>query len=204
MDDDATTVGEASDEDVHDVEDDAADFAGATMAAPYGDPDDPEDPLHSDFYRGCLMVSELYGTEWRRSDPAICAAAMRLTECGCSLTSGGDIPTALVPPQPVTDDAGQTQVTLRGFPLGGWADAQSLPPGCRHVALGDDSRTLVACDLTGADVLNNASDLKRACASKYGNDVVVYVPVAGDAMNCEGGEGPYAETCSEQPWVVTQ
>ena len=38
-DDDATTVGEASDEDVHD---DAADFAGATMAAPYGDPDDPD------------------------------------------------------------------------------------------------------------------------------------------------------------------
>ena len=37
VDDDATTVGEPSDDD-----DDAADFAGATMAAPYGDPDDPD------------------------------------------------------------------------------------------------------------------------------------------------------------------
>jgi len=36
VDDDATTVGEPSDDD------DAADFAGATMAAPYGDPDDPD------------------------------------------------------------------------------------------------------------------------------------------------------------------
>ena len=37
VDDDASTVGEPSDDD-----DDAADFAGATMAAPYGDPDDPD------------------------------------------------------------------------------------------------------------------------------------------------------------------
>jgi len=170
----------------------------------YGDAEDAEDPLHSDFYRGCLMVSELYGTEWRRSDPAVCAAAMRLTECGCGLPEGGHVPTALIPAQPVTDTEGNESITLRGFPLGGWAGLDTVPPGCRQVELGDNSQTIVTCDLTGADVLNGATDLKRKCTEKYGKDVVVYVPIPQGALTCSGGDGPYADTCSAEPWVVTQ
>lgn len=169
-----------------------------------GEPSDAEDPLNSDFYRGCIMVSELYGTEWRRSDPAVCAAAMRLAECGCALPEGADVPTSLVPPQPVVDpDTGDEQITFRGFPLGGWTGVGNLPSGCRYATLGDESHTVVVCDLSANDIINNASDLKRRCVEKYGLDVIVHVPIPTDAITCSPPEGgTYADTCSAQPWVI--
>jgi hypothetical protein len=168
-----------------------------------GDPNDADDPFHSDFYRGCFITAEVYGTEWRRSDPAVCAAAMRLRECGCALPGGADIPTTLVPPQPQIDDNGNEVVTFRGFPLGSWASRDQLPAGCRQVDLGDGSNTVVACDLTAIDMLDHSSDLKRHCSSKYGHEVVVHVPIPSASITCERPEGrPYSETCSATPWVV--
>ncbi len=170
---------------------------------PEGDPANPDDPLHSDFYRGCMITAEVYGTEWRRSDPAICAAIMRLGECGCSLPDNADVATSLVPPQPIVSDDGSQEVTFRGFPLGTWAGLDSLPAGCRHVDLGDGSQTVVACDLTSADLIDHSADLKRRCLEKYGDNVVVHVPVPSELITCQPpADGTYAGTCSETPWIV--
>lgn len=177
-----------------------------------GNPDDPEDPLNSDFMRGCVMVGNYFGTHWRSSDPQICAAAMRLAECGCSV--GGDtsidLGFALVPP--VADQIEQSGgITLRGFPLGGWAGASDLPPGCRYAEIGNEandapSQTIVECDLSGSDVQQNLGDPKEACRQKYGEDVVLYVPVPAPALTCDPGSSDnlYADTCGEQPWVITE
>ena len=171
--------------------------------AKLGDPANADDPLHSDFYRGCIATAELYGTEWRRSDPAVCAAAVRLRECGCSLPDGADLATTLIPPQPHDGDEGE--VALRGFPLGSWSGFDKLPPGCSYVNLGDDSQTVVTCKLSSADIIDHSRDLKRRCIDKYGTDLVVQVPIPQGAVSCDPPEGgPYADTCTDTPWVVTQ
>ncbi len=168
-----------------------------------GDPANDEDPLHSDFYRGCIATANLYGTEWRRSDPAVCAAAVRMRECGCSLADGADLASTLIPPQPHDGDEGE--VEFRGFPLGSWSGFDKLPPGCSYVNLGDSSQTVVTCALSGADVIDHASDLKRRCIDKYGNDLVVQVPIPQGAVTCDPPEdGAYTDTCTDTPWVVTQ
>lgn len=41
--------------------------------------------LDDTFDRGCMRTYELFTTEWRRSDPTICTAPMKLSECGCNL-----------------------------------------------------------------------------------------------------------------------
>lgn len=157
---------------------------------------DPEDPLNGGFYRGCMLAYLLYGTEWRKSDSSICAAAVRLAECGC-VDDPSAAAAALVPPV----ESGQ----MRGFPLGGWADRAELPPGCDYVELGDASQTLVTCDLTATDVLRSRSDLKGACRQKYADSVVVYVPLPDDGFACEAPEdGLYSDSCGPTPWVVTQ
>jgi hypothetical protein len=163
------------------------------------------------YLRGCMVCGDLAATDecvyWRRSDPTICTAAMRLAECGCGIDLDGDdapdeisLGTALVPPQP--DKTGA--VTLRGFPLGTWSGADELPAGCRFVDIGEDSRTLVTCDLTAGDVLDGASDLKATCQQKYGANVVVHIPVPADQIVCTPpGEGFGTErNCGDTPWVV--
>jgi len=167
-----------------------------------GDPDDPHDPRHSAFFRGCALTAELFGTEWRRSDPAVCAAATRMAECGCGLPGEADVAAALVPPQP--DDGDEGAVTLRGFPLGGWAGPDKLPAGCHRIDLGDGSQTLVGCDLTAADLLDHSGDLKRRCVEKYAGDVVVYVPIPADRITCDPDpDAAFADACTETPWVIT-
>ena len=165
--------------------------------------DDSEDPLNSEFYRGCLITADLYGTQWRRSDPAVCAAAMRLVECGCGLPDDADVPTALVPTQPQRDEEGKDIITLRGFPLGTWSGLTELPQGCKYGPTGDDSQTLVLCDLTAADLLVSLDDPKGKCQEKYGDNVVVHVPIPQNVITCEPPEGgPNSETCGDTPWVV--
>jgi len=176
-----------------------------------GDPSDPKDPLHDDYTRGCMLTSDLYGTHWRRSDPTICAAALRLKECGCGVDVDGDgvaddvdVPTALVPTQPQMDENGNSVITLRGFPLGTWSGQSELPAGCRYFDVGDDSQTLVTCDLTADDLLKSQSDPKGRCRAKYADNVVVHVPIPSAAVVCAPPtDGQYAGTCSDQPWVVT-
>jgi hypothetical protein len=160
-----------------------------------GDPAAEDNALASDFIRGCHLADG-YGVAWRKSDSSVCAATMRLGECGCA-TDAQATADALVP----HPDTG----LLRGFPLGGWASANSLPAGCEYASTGDDSQTLVRCDLTAGDVLQAQSDLKGYCKNKYADNVVVYVPVPAEALTCDAPtDNGYADTCSATPWVVTQ
>src|SRR6185503_5569643 len=76
---------------------------------------------------------------------------------------------------------------------------------CRYIDTGDtdSTKTLVACDLTASDVLSSQQDPKQKCREKYGDNVVVHVPVPAGAIVCTPpADGQYAATCSSMPWVV--
>lgn len=154
----------------------------------------PDSEEADDFTRGCLMNADINETEFRKSDSTICAASMRLAECECWPAEGeADFPVLISPAE------------RRGFPLGTWSDAAELPAGCRHVELGDDSRTVVTCDLTAADLLNYSLDLKARCQSKYADNVVVHVPLPPPAaVECtpERSDSPHAGTCGATPWIL--
>lgn len=190
----------------------ASDLFNQCLVSPLvGDESKTSDPLHDDFTRGCMHAFELFQTDWRRSDPSICAAGGRLTECGCGVDTDGDgvanitdpqaFAAAVLPRQPEADGT----VRLRGFHLGTWSDANALPAGCHYVDTGDagSTRTLVACDLTATDLLASATDPKQRCRDKFGDNVVVHVALPADAIVCSPpADGPYTDTCGAQPWVV--
>jgi hypothetical protein len=186
-------------------------FEKCLTAPPAGDPANAEDPLHDDYTRGCWKAYKTFKTEWRRSDPSVCAAGVRLAECGCGVDTNADgvaditdpvqISRGVVPFQPDADGT----LRLRGFHLGTWSDMNQLPSGCRYVDTGDtaSTKTLVACDLTASDVLSSQQDPKQKCREKYGDNVVVHVPVPKAAIVCTPpADGQYAATCSDMPWVV--
>jgi hypothetical protein len=159
--------------------------------APAGDFDDPDDPLHDPFLRACELNAEINETPHRKSDNIACTAAARLAECGCSAGPGVDLPNALAP------------ATRLGFPLGGWAGPEALPPGCRFADVEPGSHTLVTCDLTALEVLDHGDELKAYCQQEYADDVVVHVPVPYSRVSCEPPpDETYAFTCTETPWVV--
>lgn len=190
----------------------ASDLINQCMVSPLvGDESNSSDPLHDDFTRGCMHAFELFQTDWRRSDPSICAAGGRLTECGCGIDTDADgladitdplqFAAAVLPRQPETDGT----LRLRGFQLGTWSDANQLPAGCRYIDTGDadSTSTLVACDLTATDVLASATDPKQRCRDKFGDNVVVHVAVPADAIVCSPPVGgPYTDSCGAQPWIV--
>jgi hypothetical protein len=161
----------------------------------------------SDCVTKCREGKAMEHCEARRSDPTICTAAMRAAECGCGvdtsgdgkpdLTSVADIARALVPRQV------SSAITLRGFKLGTWSGATSLPAGCRYLDTGDTSQTVVACNLTASDVLSAQTDVKGKCREKYGDNVVVHIPVPGDAIVCAPpADGQYSATCGDMvPWT---
>lgn len=161
---------------------------------PAGDLENPRDPLHNDFFRACMLNEEINGTAFRKSDTTVCAAVTRLAECGCSYDSlDGESLAEFISPD-----------SRRGFPLGGWSAVDELPAGCEYVDEGEGSQTLVQCQLTGADVVAGAFDLKGSCMQKYGDKVVVHVPMpAAPRVSCspEQSESPYAATCTELPWL---
>lgn len=151
------------------------------------DADDPNDPLHDDFTRGCFLNAELNETPDRKSDSILCAGAGRLGECGCDLAE--DTGTTLAQHLAVAEGL--------GFPLGGWNGRQELPQGCRYETVDTYRHNLVVCDVTASEVLANAGELKTFCNERFADDVVVYVPVPGDAVACEGGK-----SCGPTPWMV--
>ncbi len=173
--------------------------ASGSFLAPVPDFANPDDEFHSPFYRGCWMAGS-FGLAWRRSDPAICAVANRVVECGCSLpgVDAKDVGAAVVPPQPDKDG----NISFRGFQLGSFLSPTSLPPGCNYVKAGDDSRTIVSCDLTAADVTANLQDPKEACRQIYGNNVVAHAPVPSSSLVCDSPSGPLAEGCGQMPWNI--
>jgi hypothetical protein len=174
-----------------------------------------EDP----FFRGCMGAANLFGTEWRRSDPSVCAAANRLRECGCAvpgLTDGLSLPAAakavgdaVVPPE-------GKDGWYRGFGLGSWKDFKAdedpsttpmrerltLPAGCRYVNVGEASKTIVACRLTVDDFLEDVDNPKETCREKYGMDVVVHVPVPGAAIECTPDGTDANASCGDMPWNI--
>ncbi len=165
---------------------------------PGGDPDKPTDLRHDDFMRGCLYNAEINETEFRKSDTTLCSSMTRLAECGCSVT--GETPLSeLVSPWEV-----------RGFQLGTWSGFVSgseaetaLPPNCRYVDIGENGQTIVTCDLSAADLLYGAADVRAACADKYADMIVVHVPIpSGVTCDPSTSESPYAGTCSATPWVL--
>lgn len=188
----------------------ASDLVRDCMTNPLvADEGDASDPLHDDYTRGCMKAFSLFQTEWRRSDSAICVAGGRLSECGCGIDTNADgiaditdpssIALALIPRQPVDNE-----INLRGFPLGTWSGADALPAGCHFADTGDDSQIVVTCDLTANDILAGAADVKERCRSKYGNNVVVHVPVPSEQVVCEPPtDGPHAASCGAFPWIVS-
>lgn len=166
-----------------------------------GDPQNTRDPLHDDFFRGCMLNVAINDTSFSKADSTICPAAMRLGECECYV----DDPTLDFPE--VISPTGQ-----RGFPIGGWSGfvlgdetATDLPVGCEYVPLGDGSQTLVACDLFAGDVLAHASDLKGFCHDQYADSLVIHVPIPAEVISCyaQDSTSPYADSCTQAPWVVT-
>jgi hypothetical protein len=190
------------------------------------------DDLRSPFFRGCVGANALFGTGWRRSDPSVCAVANRLRECGCTaegldeaiaqyraenpivqLMEFGQVPfnelppTAqaaivlgdiVLPPQPALDGS----ITKRGFELATWDDRRGLPPGCRYGATGEDTQSIVLCDITAGDLIANANDPKEFCRATYGNNVVVHVPLPADAIRCSPPDTPEANSCGSVPWNI--
>lgn len=146
-----------------------------------------------DFTRGCMLNADINDTAFRKSDTTVCAATIRLSECACSPTGSDSLPEMISPTE------------RRGFPLGTWSSLGALPAGCRFVDSGDDSQTIVTCDLTATDVLDYALDLKGRCQTKYADNVVVHVPMPPAAsVSCspEESASPYADSCPALPWVL--
>jgi hypothetical protein len=159
-----------------------------------GNDEDPSDPMHDDFYRGCMLNAVINETAYRKSDSTVCASAARLAECGCGPTD----------PSVNLGEAVSPWNRL-GFPLGTWSGLHELPAGCRYIEEGEDSDTLVTCDLSASEVIMGAADLKGYCMQKYGDNVVVHVPFPEkEAITCapETTDSPYAASCSETPWVL--
>ncbi len=156
-----------------------------------GDPADPDDPLHDPFFRSCELNADINETQHRKSDNVICTASVRLAECGCALADGSPLDAGLAPPEDL------------GFRLGTWSGADELPAGCRYHDVVEGAHTLVVCDLTGAEVLQNAAELKSYCRERYAPDVVVHIAIPADQVVCDPPEGePYADDCPQYPWVL--
>ncbi|MEM6989793.1 MAG: hypothetical protein AAF721_04835 [Myxococcota bacterium] len=173
--------------------------AKESILAPLPDFNNPDDEFHSPFYRGCWMAGS-FGLAWRRSDPAICAVANRVVECGCTLpgVDPKDVGAAVLPPQPDANG----EVNVRGFQLGDWNSPTTLPAGCNYIKTGDGSRTLVGCDLTATDVTANLSDPKEACRQIYGDGIVAHAPVPADVLECNPQPGPLTAECGAMPWNI--
>jgi hypothetical protein len=176
-----------------------------------------------DYMRGCLKDWDLYGTEWRRSDPTICAGALRAAKCGCGVKDHPELTLdeALVP-TPLCRGTGKApekcqwnnegklvngpmvSADLRGFALGTWEGAHKLPPGCEYVkdaAQGaNGSQTIVVCKLTTDDLAEAGAveDVKEICRKKYAFNVVVHIPIPVAALECTGA----APECKDQPTVI--
>lgn len=158
---------------------------------PEGDPNDPDDPLHDPFFRSCHLNADINETQYRKSDNVICSASVRLAECGCSVADGTPLSEALAPSSEL------------GFGLGAWSGPSDLPPGCRYHEVVAGSNNLVVCDLTGAEVLQNAAEIKSYCRDRFADDVVVHIPIAASAIACEPDpQGVYSDDCPAQPWVL--
>jgi hypothetical protein len=186
----------------------AVDLATQCMTKiPQGNKSNAADPLHNPYIRNCTHTYQLFQTQWRNSDPTICTAAGRLGECGCGVDTNGDGKADITSPKAIAraliPASTATKVVLRGFPLGTWSGPSQLPAGCRYIKTGDTSQTIVGCDLSAADILNAAKDVKDLCRNKYGNNVVPHIMIPKAAVVCSPpAGGQYSATCGATPWAL--
>jgi hypothetical protein len=157
----------------------------------------PDDPAQQPYYRGCMGTNKLFGTEWRRSDPTICAGVNRMAECGCTapgVTNGTQLAHAVLPPVSASNHR-------RGFRLGTWDDDEGLPNGCVYSATGETG-FLVECDMTAADLLGSLGDPKEFCRATYAQNVVVHVDIPREAITCTPPSTMEAASCGAMPWNI--
>jgi hypothetical protein len=169
------------------------------------------------YTRGCFMTGSV-GLPWRKSDPSVCTMAMRIAECGCTVTPNDGTNTKLDLSN--ANDLARAQDLFvpkarRGFTLGTWDGVGLLPTGCRYVRTGDTTsltvdgrqvddpnadQTIVACDLKGSHITQaTAKDPKEACRVTYGDEVVVHVRVPTPTMatvSCDMTQ----PKCAGVPW----
>lgn len=155
------------------------------------------------------------GVEWRVSDPTIATVGAVLGQCGCfaelpdgtKVTDAQALANAVIPPKGHYGDGS----LLRGFRLGTWDDPKGLPSGCRYVGHDadeagglPDTQTLVECDITAGDLASTttAAEVKDFCRQKFGDNVVVHVPLPGDILKCEPPEGAPAYCQGATPWTL--
>jgi hypothetical protein len=179
------------------------------------------DPKIEDGYtRACTFCGGTNCLPFRKSDPSVCTMAMRIAECGCTVSVADG-----VGGQRTLDLAQANDLALakemfvptgrRGFTLGTWDNLGGLPTGCRYVRTGapttfsvggiqvDDpnaDQTIVACDLNASHITSStAKDPKEACRQTYGDEVVVHVRAPGPALaklSCDTTK----PMCAGAPW----
>ena len=67
----------------------------------------------------------------------------------------------------------------------------------------DGAHTIVVCDLTAAEVLQNASEPKAWCRESFADDVVVHIAIDPEAVVCTPDpEVAYGDDCPTHPWVL--
>ncbi len=183
-----------------------------------------KESIEDGFMRGCTNCGEVGDGQgcvpWRKSDPSVCTMAMRVAECGCSVsvktTSGGLKKLDLAKS---ADMAIAKELFVpkgrRGFALGTWEAVDQLPTGCRYVETGDApsitingvsipdpmaGRAIVACDLKASHIsAATAKDPKEACRTTYGDEVVVHVRAPGPEiaeLKCDTTK----PQCAGVPW----
>lgn len=156
------------------------------------------------------------GVEWRVSDPTISAMVSTMSECGCfvELPDGTQVRDAEAIAAAVIPDGGDGDgdglLDLRGFRIGTWSGENELPANCRYVEHdanpetgAEDTHTIVECDITAGDIANttNASEMKDFCRGKYGDDVIVHVPLPADLIKCEPAEDAPPYCGGAAPWA---
>ncbi|MCW5803022.1 MAG: hypothetical protein KIT31_11605 [Deltaproteobacteria bacterium] len=175
-----------------------------------------DEDIKDPFTRACTFCGSASCVPWRKSDPSVCAMAMRVAECGCSVEVDGR---ALdLSKESDLEKAKDLFVPAarRGFAIGTWDSPSALPTGCRYVKTGDSTsitvagktvvdpmadQNIVACDLKASHITAaTAKDPKEACRQAYGDEVVVHVRAPNPDMATLSCSNP--DPACQVPWDI--
>jgi hypothetical protein len=181
-----------------------------------------DEDIEDDYDRGCFLCGDVPCEPFRKSDPSVCTAAMKIAECGCEIAvNDGKGAYRTLDLSSAADRALAFEALVpksrRGFTLGSWDGLDRLPRGCRFLHFGDEpavgvgdmsvpdpfaNQQAVACDLTAS--MFNANDPKQACAAAYGEEIVVHVRLPDPEIATVTCNARNAACTSATPWVVVQ
>jgi hypothetical protein len=107
----------------------------------------------------------IIGVSWRNSDPTICARAYRAaSECKVTFKEIGNV-----------------AASLPGFSMQGWTNRETLPTGCKYVAVENKPfAQVVVCTANAQDVKNYRTQkkpLQTLCRDKFGVNVAMQAPI---------------------------